>query len=260
MLKSIQVLYQHRGLLWTWTLREIKVRYKQSLLGGAWAVLQPFSLMVIFTLVFSLFVRVPTDGIPYPLFAYAALLPWTFFATSVNFGVPSLVNNMSLLTKIYFPREIIPIASVCAGLVDFMLGFVLFAALLLIYHVPLTWALLWFPLILMIQLAFTLSVTLFTAAVNVFYRDIRFVIPLILQLWLYATPVIYPMSAVPDRFKPLYVLNPMVGIIESYRRVALMGLPPSAASLGLSLGIAVVSVILAYAYFKRVEWQFADVI
>lgn len=260
MLEHVRVLYRYRDLLWLWTVREIKIRYKQSVLGGAWAILQPLSLMLIFTLVFSLFVRVPTEGLPYPIFAYAALLPWTFFATSISFGVPSLVNNINLVTKIYFPREVLPIAAIGAALVDLALGFVVFLALLAIYQTPLSWQLLWLPLILLTQIVLTLGVTLFAAAVNVFYRDVRFVVPLALQLWMYATPVIYPLSVVPDYLRPVYALNPMVGIIDGYRRTLLLGQAPSAAYLGLAGALALGTLLLAYAYFKRVEWQFADLI
>lgn len=260
MLKYVQTLYRYRDLLWLWTVREIKVRYRQSVLGGAWAVLQPLSLMLIFTLVFSFFVRIPTDGLPYPVFAYAALLPWTFFATSISFGVPSLVNNMNLVTKIYFPREVLPIAAIGAALVDLALGFLVFVALLAIYQVQWSWHLLWLPLILLIQIVLTLGVTLLGAAINVFYRDVRFVVPLTLQLWMYATPVIYPLSAVPSWLQPVYALNPMVGIIDSYRRTLLLAEAPLASYLGLSTVLSLGILLLAYIYFKRVEWQFADLI
>ena len=260
MVRYLQTLYRYRDLLWLWTMREIKIRYKQSVLGGVWAVLQPLSLMLIFTLVFSLFVRVPTDGLPYPVFAYAAILPWTFFSTSVSFGVPSLVNNMNLLTKIYFPREVLPIAAIGAALVDLALGFLVFLALLAVYQVSLSWHLLWLPLILLVQITLTLGVTLFAAAVNVFYRDVRFVVPLALQLWLYATPVIYPLSAVPAWLQPFYALNPMVGVIDSYRRAMLLAQAPLAAMLGTSAAVALGELLLAYVYFKRVEPQFADLI
>lgn len=260
MLNHLSTLYRYRDLLWLWTVREIKVRYKQSLLGGAWAVLQPVSLMVIFTVVFSLFVRIPTDGQPYPVFVYTALLPWTFFVTSVSLGVPSLVNNMTLVTKIYFPREILPMASILAGLLDFALGLVVFLPLLLFFNIPLSWNLVWLPIILLIQIAFTIGVTLWAAAVNVFYRDIRFVIPLALQLWLYSTPVIYPLNVVPETLRPIYLLNPMVGIIDNYRRVLLLGTAPDPLSLLLAAVLALAVASLAYVYFKRVEWLFADMV
>ncbi len=260
MIRYLRSLYQHRELLLMWTWREIKVRYKQSLLGSVWAVLQPLSLMVVFSVIFTYFVQVPTDGVPYPLFSYAALLPWTFFATSVGFAVPTLVNNMNLVTKIYFPREILPLASVGAAFVDFLVASSLFLLLLFWYHASLSWTLLWLPLLLVIQVVLVLGIVLPAAALNVFYRDVRFIIPLATQLLMYATPIIYPITVVPERFRPFYALNPMVGIIDSYRRVILYGELPSLQYLGSSIGVSVLLVVAGYMYFKRAEDTFADLI
>ncbi len=260
MLKYLKTLYNFRDLLWMWTRREIKIRYKQSAIGGLWAILQPLSLMIVFTLVFSLLARVPTNGVPYPIFSYVALLPWTFLATSMAFAIPSLVNNMNLVTKIYFPREILPIASVGAALFDLSVASIVFISLLVIYKIRLTWVVLWIPLLLLVQILLTLGIVLFFSAVNVFYRDVRFVIPLITQLWLYATPIIYPVSLVPERFRDLYMLNPMAGLIDSYRRVILLGHLPDAGHLGPAVAISLVVCFIGYYYFKRIEWQFADII
>lgn len=250
----------YRELLWMWTLREIKIRYKQSLLGAAWAILQPLVLMIMFTLVFSYFVRVPTDGLPYPIFSYTAVLPWTFFATSISFAVPSLVTNMNLVTKIYFPREILPVAAVAAAFVDFLVASIVFLGLMVVYQMPLQVTLLWVPVILAIQVMLTLGVVLAAATLNVWYRDIRFVVPLGVQLWMYASPVIYPVTLVPEQWRTLYMLNPMAGIIASYRRVILQGQPPEVQALGLSAGVALFGMVLGYHYFKRSESRFADVI
>jgi lipopolysaccharide transport system permease protein len=260
LIASLRELYAYRELLWMWTLREVKVRYKQSLLGAAWAVLQPLVLMIMFTVVFSYFARVPTDGMPYPIFSYTAVLPWTFFATSITFAVPSLVTNMNLVTKIYFPREILPVAAVAAAFVDFLVASIVFLGLMLLYGVPLRATLLWAPVILAIQIALTLGVVLAAATLNVWYRDIRFVVPLGVQLWMYASPVIYPVTLVPERWRTLYMLNPMAGIINSYRRVILQGQPPEMQVLGLSAGVALLAMLLGYLYFKRSEGRFADVI
>lgn len=241
-------------------MREIKVRYKQSILGGAWAILQPLSLMLIFTVVFSFFARVPTDGIPYPVFSYAALLPWTFLATSISFGVPSLVNSMNLVTKVHFPREILPLGVLAAAFVDFCIASVIFVGMMILYRMPAYLTLAWLPLLVFVQILLTLGVTLVGAAVNVFFRDIRFIVPLGLQLWLYATPVIYPISLVPERIRPFYMLNPMAGLIASYRRVALQGLPPAPREFGPAVFLAVVLCIGGYLMFKRLERQFADII
>jgi len=253
-------LFGYRELLLAWTIREIKVRYKQSLLGAAWAILQPLSLMVIYTIVFSFFIRVPSDGIPYPLFSYTALLPWTFFAACLSFGVPSLINNTNLVTKVYFPREIFPLASIGASFIDFLVASFLFIGLLIYYHAPLGYALVWLPVILCGQILLSTGVVLFASAVNVFYRDVRFVIPLAIQLWLYASPVIYPVSIVPEQFRIAYMLNPMAGIVDSYRTVLLLGQTPNPQYLGIALAISAFVFVAGYIFFKRVEMNFADVI
>lgn len=258
MIDHLRLLFQHRELLLIWTLREIKVRYKQSILGGAWAVLQPLVLMLAYTVVFSLFIKLPSGGIPYPIFSYTALLSWTFFASSVTFAVPALINNLSLVTKVYFPREILPIASVGAAFIDFLIALVPFLALFLWYRLPATPAMLWFPALILIQIALVIGIVLPASAMLVFYRDIRFVIPLAIQLWLYATPVIYPITVVPEQFRLLYAVNPMVGIIDSYRRVLLQGVAPNPEYLGTSFAVSVVLAIAGYAYFKHSEETFAD--
>lgn len=260
MFKHWAKLYQYRDLLWLWTLREIQVRYKQSLLGVAWAVLQPLALMTIFTIVFSRFVRIDTGGIPYPIFSYVALVPWTFFSTSLNFGIGSLVNNMNLVTKIYFPREILPLASVGAAFVDFLVSAVILVGMMLLYGVTPTWTSLWIVPLLMLQIGLTIAVVLFGAAFLVFFRDVRFVVPLLIQVWMYATPIIYPASSVPLRFRTLYFLNPMAGIIDGYRRTLLLGELPMLDVIGLGLVVTLVLLISGYVFFKRSEPVFADLI
>lgn len=260
LIQYLKELRAYRDLLWMWTLREVKVRYKQSLLGAAWAILQPLVLMIMFTMVFAYFARVPSDGIPYPLFSYVALLPWTFFSTSISFAVPSLVNNMGLVTKIYFPREILPLGAVIAALVDFVVASTVFVALMVLYRAPLYGSLLWVPLLVVTQVALTLGVVFFAATVNVWYRDIRFVVPLGLQLWMYASPIIYPISLVPERWQGVYRLNPMAGLLDSYRRVILLGRPPQYGDLLWAAFLSLVLCAVGYAYFKRSEPQFADVI
>jgi lipopolysaccharide transport system permease protein len=260
LLRDLQALYRHRELLWIWTLREIKVRYKQSVLGIAWAVLQPLALMLVFTTVFSVLVKIPTDDVPYPVFSYTALLAWTFFATAVSFAIPTLVNNLNLVTKVYFPREILPIASVGAAFVDFLVAGGLLVVVLVYYQIPFEVTLLWVPLLVGVQVLLTLGVVLPASALNVFYRDIRFVVPLAIQLWLYATPVIYPVSLVPAPVRPLYILNPMVGLIDSYRRVIVQGLPPVPEYLAISTVVSLVLAVAGYTYFKRSEASFADLI
>ena len=253
-------LYQYRDLLWLWILREIQVRYKQSLLGIAWAVLQPLALTVVFTIVFSRLVQIDTDGIPYPVFAYVALVPWTFFSTSLNFGTASLVNNMNLVTKIYFPREILPLASVGAAFADFLISAVILAGMMLLYGIELRWTGLWIAPLLMLQIALTIAVVLLGSAFLVFFRDVRFVMPLLTQVWMYATPIIYPAARVPAQFRALYFLNPMAGVIDGYRRVLLLGESPLSDALLPGSIVTLTLLIFGYVAFKRSEPIFADLI
>ncbi len=256
----LQTLYRYRDLLWLWTVREIRVRYKQSLLGVGWAILQPLALTLVFTLVFSRIMQVDTGGLPYPIFAYSALVPWTFFATSLSFGIPSLVNNLSLVSKIYFPREILPIANVGAALLDFALAALVFAGMLLVYQIPITIYVIWVVPLLCIQISLTVGVILLGSAAIVFFRDVRFVIPLLVQIWMYASPVIYPTDLIPPAYRPLYFLNPMAGIIDGYRRVLVMGEPPNMYALLIATVTSAALLILGYFIFKRSEPLFADLI
>lgn len=253
-------LYQSRDLLWLWISREIKIRYKQSLLGVAWAILQPLALTVVFTLVFSLIARIDTGDVPYPVFVYSGLVPWTFFATSLSFGVSSLVNNMNLITKIYFPREILPLASIGAALVDFMIASLIFIGMMIFYRVWPGIGILWVIPLLIIQIILTIGVTLIGSAVLVFFRDVRFVIPLLIQIWMYASPVIYPVDLVPTKLQPFYFLNPMAGIIDGYRRALIQGEPPRMPALLLSTLVSLLLFVFGYALFKRLEPLYADLI
>lgn len=259
-MKYLRELYRYRDLLWLWTMREVKVRYKQSVLGILWAVLQPLALMVVFTIIFSHLVRVDTQGIPYPIFVYVALVPWTFLATSLNFGVPSLVNNLNLVTKIYFPREVLPLANIGAALLDFLFASVVFVGMLAVYGFWPSIHVLWTLPLLAIQITLTVGVTLLASAVIVFFRDMRFVIPLLVQVWMYATPVIYPVELVPKRLLPYYFLNPMAGVIDGYRRVLLMAEAPRLLALALGAAVSLTFLLFSYAFFKRKEPVFADLI
>lgn len=259
-LSDLEELNLHRELLFTWALRDFKVRYSQSLLGITWAILQPFSLMVIFSAVFSVILKVPTDRIPYPVFAYTALLPWTFFANSLSFSIPSLVNNMNLVSKIYFPREIFPLSSIMVCFVDFLVASSIYVMMLLFYRVSVRPTILFVPLILMVQILLTIGISLLGSAVNVFYRDVRFVIPLLLQIWMYVSPVIYPANLIPIKYRPIYFLNPMAELIDAYRRTILFNQMPDWPYLGLATLLSVLLMVGAYRYFKRVERKFADLI
>jgi len=259
-------LWHYRDLLFTLTAHRIKVRYKQSALGLAWAVLQPLSLMLIYTVMFSYIARMPSDGSPYAVFAYAALLPWTTFATALGNATNGLVSHAGLITKVYFPREILPLSYVISSLVDFAIASVVLGGLLLYYGIPLTINALYALPIVLAMMVFALAVALVLSVLQVRFRDIGVALPLLIQIWMFATPIIYPLSSVtnsarlPAEAKLLYGLNPMVGIIENFRRVVLQGLTPDYASLALSVGVSLVLLPLSYAFFKQTEATMADVI
>ena len=260
MVNSMRELYGARELLFTWAMRDFKVRYSQSVLGVAWAILQPLSLMLIFSLVFLRFLNVPTDGIPYPVFAYCALLVWTFLANSLTLAIPSLVNNMNIVSKIYFPREILPLSSVIISVADLFVATSIFIPMMLFYHISISWTFVMILPLLCIQIILILGICLFASAINVFYRDIRFVVPLVLQLWMYLSPVIYPASIVPVWLRPFYFLNPMAVLIESYRKVILMNQMPDWNYLILATTMSLALLLFAYRYFKKSERVFADLI
>lgn len=257
---AFMTLYTHRDLLFAWTVRTIRARYQQSILGGLWAIIQPAASVTVFSVIFTQFVPIDTGDIPYVVFSYAAMVPWTFFATSMTDMVESLVANMNLVSKIYFPREVLPMAALLARLVDFVIAYAVLVVLIIVFQVPVflpSW--LFLPLILGIQLALSLGLGLAGAALNVFYRDIRHLFVLGLQLWFYATPIIYPITVVPEQWRSLYYLNPMAGVIMAYRAVLLHRTPP-----GTYLAISAISAFLVLVagvwFFKRVEPGFADVI
>ena len=261
LLAHARELIRHRELLWLITQREIKVRYKQSLLGALWAVLQPFSLMLVFTIFFSWFARMQSDGIPYPLFSYAGLLPWMFFSTSLSFAIPSLISNSHIITKIYFPREIVPLASVLAAFLDFVIASGIFLLLILYYRVTLTWNILYVVPLAVIQTAFTAGVCLLLSAFTVLYRDVRHMLPLLIQIWMFVTPILYPVSVVPLKWRTWYLaLNPMAVIIDGYRRAAVQGVAPELRCLALAAVVSGVLLWLGYKYFKHLEREFADMI
>lgn len=253
-------LFRSRELLLVWTWREIRVRYKQSVLGALWAVLQPFCLMLILTVVFSMIVRIPTGDVPYPLFSYAAVLPWSFFAASITLGVPSLTNSMNMVTKVSMPKEILPVATVLAGLVDFGVAAILFVGMLLYYRVTVHLTVLWILPLLAVQVILTIGVVLLGSALNVLYRDIRFMVPLGVMLWMYATPIIYPVELIPEHLRFIYYLNPMAPVIDGYRKAILDGSSPDLPALAGACIFAILLLGISYAVFKRLEPTFADVI
>lgn len=249
-----------RDLIGAWASRTIRARYQQSALGWLWAIIQPAAVAAIYTVIFSWIVPIDTGGTPYVVFSYTAVIPWTFLAAALSDMTLSLVANMDLVSKIYFPREALPVAAMAARLMDFGIAAILLLVLMLIFGIPMfqvSW--LFVPVILLIQLALVLGLGLACAAANVFYRDVQSLITLGLQIWFYATPIIYPLTAVPEQFHPYYFLNPMVGIIEAYRDVLIYNRLPGPHLL-ISAVIALVIFLLGYRFFKRVEFQFADII
>ncbi len=252
-------LWEYRELLYFLVWRDIKVRYKQTALGAAWAILQPVLTMVVFSVFFGRLAKVPSDGIPYPLFALAALVPWQLFAYAVSESTNSLVVSQNLIKKVYFPRLVIPIASVLAGLVDFAISFVALIGLMTYYGIRPTPAIAILPLFILLAVASALCVGLWLSALNVEFRDVRYTIPFLTQFWMFVTPVAYPSSLIPEKWRTVFGLNPMAGVVEGFRW-ALLG---KATSLGsfLAVSIAVVVVLLfgGLVYFRRMESTFADV-
>jgi len=252
-------LADYRDLLIALSAHRLKVRYKQSVLGIAWAIIQPVALMLIYTLVFSIVTKVKSTGVPYAVFAYAALLPWSFFSTALTNATNGLVSHAQLVTKVYFPREILPISYVVAALVDLLVASIIMMVLMLWYHVPLTPQLLWVLPITLVMTAFVSGCALIFSAMQVRVRDIGMAMPLLLQLWMFASPVVYPLHQVPEKYRAWYVLNPMVGVIENFR-AALLGTAFDYQTLWISTIVSAVLLPLAYLYFKRVEATVADVI
>lgn len=252
-------LWAYRELLYFLTWRDVKVRYKQTLIGAAWAIIQPLFTMIIFTLFFGKLAGVPSDGIPYPIFAYAGLLPWTFFSNAVNSSSNSLVGSANLITKVYFPRVIIPGAAVTAGLVDFAVAFIILIALMIWYKVQLTTGMLLLPLLILLITLLALGVGMFMSALNVKYRDIRYALPFAIQMLMFASPIIYPSSMVPQPWRRLLVINPLAGIIEGFRS-ALFGLPIKWSSLAWSAAFTLGLLIFSAFYFRNTERTFADVV
>lgn len=260
MLDPVTTAWRHRDLIISFALRDIRSRYKQTVLGVAWAVLQPLSMMVVFTLVFSLLAKVPSDGIPYPVFAYSGLVFWTFFANTITAGTVSMVANSPLLRKIYFPRQTLLIAVLGAGCIDLLIACTLFASMLVYYGIHLTWSALWVLPLLALQMVLALGVMSFTSAAHVNFRDIGHGLPLAMQLWMFATPVAYPLSVIPGWLVPLYLLNPMAPIIDGFRRAILHGRRPDLGLLVLSAILILAFTALTVTFFRRAERTFADVI
>ena len=257
---KLNELWEYRELLYFLIWRDIKVRYKQTALGATWAIIQPFFTMVVFSLFFGHLAKVPSDGIPYPIFSFAALVPWTFFANGLSQSSNSLVGSANLITKVYFPRLTIPIASVLSGIVDFALAFVVLLGMMLYYGMMPTLNVLWLPLFLLLALVTSLGVGLWLSALNVEYRDVRYIVPFITQFWLFVTPIAYPSSLLHEPWRTIYGLNPMVGVVEGFRWALLRTNTAPGPIIAVSSSAALVILVTGAFYFRRMEKTFADIV
>ena len=256
----LRELWEYRELLYFLVWRDIKVRYKQTALGATWAIIQPFFTMVVFSLFFGHLGKIPSDGMPYPIFSFAALVPWTFFANGLGQSSNSLVGNANLITKIYFPRLIVPLASVFSGIVDFLLAFIVLLGMMLYYGLIPTLNVFWLPLFVLLALVTSLGVGLWFSALNVEYRDVRYVVPFITQFWLFATPIAYPSSLLSQPWRTIYGLNPMVGVVEGFRWALLGTNTAPGPIIAVSSAAALVILVTGAFYFRRMEKTFADIV
>lgn len=257
---KLNELWVYRELLYFLTWRDVKVRYKQTALGAAWAIIQPLFTMLVFSVFFGRLAKIPSDGIPYPLFSFAALVPWTFFANGLGQASNSLVGNSNLLTKVYFPRLVIPISTVISGFIDFALSFAVLLLMMVYYGKMPTLNVIWLPFFLLLALITALGVGLWMSALNVEYRDVRYVVPFITQFWMLATPIAYPSTMLSEPWRTIYGLNPMVGVIEGFRWALLgSGVGPGP-MVAVSTVVSILVLITGAFYFKRMERNFADIV
>lgn len=256
---NFRELWEYRELLYFFTWRDVKLRYKQTLLGATWAIIRPFIMMVVFSLIFGNVIKVPSEGVPYPLFNYAALLPWTLFQEGLTRSSTSLMEDAQLIQRVYFPRLLRPVASILGPLLDFAIAFVIFIGMLFYFSYPLTLTMLWLPVYLLLVMVITLGVGLWMSAVNVQYRDVRYALPFVIQLWLFISPVVYSSKSLPESLQVLYGLNPMAGVIEGFRW-ALLGTDPPNSLIIVSAIVSVLLLLSGAFYFRRMEKSFADVV
>ncbi len=256
----VRELWEYRELLYFFVWREIKIRYKQTAIGAAWAILQPFLTMLVFSLFFGKLAHIPSEGLPYPIFSYSGLLPWMYFAGALQNSTTAIVDNQRLITKVYFPRLALPLSSVVSGLVDFSISFLMFLAMMAYYRMRPAWTMLWIPAFLGLALLTALGVGLWLSALNAIYRDVRYVLPFLVQFWMFASPVVYPASLMPAKWRWVYGLNPMTGVIEGFRwALAGRGDPPGRLILA-SSGIVLLVLLSGLAYFQKMETTVADVV
>jgi len=257
---ELSELWTYRELLYFLIWRDVKVRYKQTVIGIGWAILQPLLTMVVFTMIFGNFAKIPSDGLPYPVFAFTALLPWNLFAGALNRCTLSLVGSANLITKVYFPRLIVPVSAIISGIIDFAIAFVFLLGLMLWFHIVPNWGAIALPIFLLLTLITALAVGLWLSALDVRYRDVGHAIPFLIQIWMFLSPVAYPLSVVPEKWRLLYSLNPMVGVIEGFRWALLGKESPDFKVIAVSTAVVVALLLSGLVYFKRIERTFADVV
>jgi lipopolysaccharide transport system permease protein len=253
-------LWAYRDLFYFLVSRDLKVRYKQTVLGGLWAMIQPFFMMVVFTLFFGYLARVPSDGIPYPIFNYTAMVAWIYFANVLSFSSNSLIQESNLISKVYFPRLIAPLAPVLGFLLDFAIAFVILIGMMLYYHIYPTIMVLFLPLLVILMMLTASGAGMFLAALNAKYRDVRYIVPFLIQLWMFASPVVYPASMIPEQYRLIYAINPMSGIIEGFRSALLGTVAFPTQMLLVSSLVSLIVVVIGALYFKQTERHFADVL
>lgn len=257
---DLTAVWTYRELLYFMVWRDIKIRYKQTVLGAGWAIFQPLITMLIFTIIFGKLARIPSDGIPYPVFAFTALLPWTYFSQALTQGANSVITNANLITKIYFPRLLIPLAATIVPGVDFFFSFIMMLFLMIWFHITPTWNILALPFFLIVAFITAMAVSLWLSALNVRYRDVKYTIPFMVQIWMYASPVVYPVNLIPEKWRLVYGLNPMAGVIEGFRWALLGKQSPDFTVITVSLLVVFVMMTGGIIYFRRSESTFADVI
>ncbi len=256
----IKEFWLYRELFYFFVWRDIKVRYKQTVLGALWAIIQPFFTMVVFTIFFGKFAKMPSEGVPYPVFSYSALVPWTYFSGAVGYAGNSLIGNSNLLTKVYFPRFAIPASATLSGILDFFIASVILFGLMIFYNIPISWNLLFWPVLIIPLILLALGLGMIFSALNVKYRDIKYTIPFMFQIWLFVTPIIYPISILPEKYRRFVGLNPMTGIIEAFRSTVIIDKQIDFGLLSYSIIVSILLFIIGLFYFRQTEKVFADII
>jgi lipopolysaccharide transport system permease protein len=258
--EGFQEYWRYRELFYFLVWRDIKIRYKQTVLGASWAVIKPFVTMVVFSVIFGNLAKIPSDGLPYPIFSYSGLVPWTFFAVALSNSGNSLVNNAHLITKIYFPRAILPISGILSGLFDFAIASVVLIGLMWYYSIQITWTILLWPILLIPLIIVAIGAGMMFASLNVRYRDIRYALTFIIQIWLFLTPIIYPTTIIPEKFRIFTALNPLTGIIEAFRAALLPTRELNFQVLGISFSVGLIIMVVGFILFRKTEREFADIV